>query len=124
MRKSVRLAPNASFSRTIRPASSSTVRGCASSLLFLPICPAVAPRPVLPPCGVPWNTFPAVAYNATGYGVVAWLRTRPTSQDKSGTDNAIQAVTVSPAGKIGRVLTITPKGNQGGRRRRRGCRVE
>jgi hypothetical protein len=66
----------------------------------------------LTPCGVPWNIFPAVAYNANGYGVVAWLRTAPTSQDKSGTDNAIQAVTVSPAGKIGRVLTITPKGNQ------------
>jgi hypothetical protein len=51
-------------------------------------------------CRGPWNIFPAVAYNATGYGVVAWLRT---------TDNAIQAVTVSPAGKIGPVRTVTPK---------------
>jgi hypothetical protein len=57
----------------------------------------------LTPCGDPSAIFPAVAYNARGYGVVAWLRT---------SDNAIQAVTVSPAGKIGRVLTITPKGNQ------------
>jgi hypothetical protein len=53
-------------------------------------------------CG-PWNVFPAVAYNATGYGVVAWLRT---------SDNAIQAVTVSPAGKIGPVRTVSPKNNQ------------
>ena len=57
----------------------------------------------LTPCRSPSMIFPAVAYNATGYGVVAWLRT---------TDNAIQAVTVSPAGKIGRVLTVTPKNNQ------------
>jgi hypothetical protein len=56
----------------------------------------------LTPCGDPSMIFPAVAYNATGDGVVAWLRT---------TDDAIQAVTVSPAGKIGRVLTVTPKGN-------------
>src|SRR5262249_19167891 len=33
-------------------------------------------------CRGPWMIFPAVAYNANGYGVVAWLRT---------TDNAIQA---------------------------------
>lgn len=57
----------------------------------------------LTPCRGPWMIFPAVAYNASGYGVVAWLRT---------TDNAIQAVRVSPAGKIGRVRTITPKNNQ------------
>jgi hypothetical protein len=56
----------------------------------------------LTPCGDPSMIFPAVAYNATGYGVVAWLRT---------TDDAIQAVTVSPAGKISRVLTVTPKSN-------------
>jgi hypothetical protein len=55
------------------------------------------------PCRSPTMIFPAVAYNATSYGVVAWLRT---------TDDAIQAVTVSPAGKIGRVLTITPKTNE------------
>lgn len=54
-------------------------------------------------CRGPGMIFPAVAYNSRGYGVVAWLRT---------TDNAIQAVTVSPARKIGRVLTVTPKGNQ------------
>jgi hypothetical protein len=46
----------------------------------------------LTPCRGPWMIFPAVAYDATGHGVVAWLRT---------TDNAIQAMTVSPAGKIG-----------------------
>jgi hypothetical protein len=57
----------------------------------------------LTPCKSPTMIFPAVAYNANGYGVVAWLRT---------TDNAIQAVTVSPAGKVGRVLTVTPKNNQ------------
>jgi hypothetical protein len=57
----------------------------------------------LTPCRGPWMIFPAVASNATGYGVVAWLRT---------TDNAIQAVTVSPTGKIGPVLTVTPKNNQ------------
>jgi hypothetical protein len=57
----------------------------------------------LTPCDSPTMVFPAVAYNAAGYGVVAWLRT---------TDNAIQAVTVSPAGKIGPVLTVTPKNNQ------------
>lgn len=57
----------------------------------------------LTPCDSPTMIFPAVAYNATGYGVVAWLRV---------TDNAIQAVTVSPAGKIGRVLTVTPKNNE------------
>jgi hypothetical protein len=55
------------------------------------------------PCRGPWMIFPAVARDATGYGVVAWLRT---------TDDAIQAVTVSPTGKIGRVLTVTPKNNQ------------
>lgn len=57
----------------------------------------------LTPCRGPWMIFPAVASNATGYGVVAWLRT---------TDDAIQAVTVSPTGKIGPVLTVTPKNNQ------------
>jgi hypothetical protein len=57
----------------------------------------------LTPCRGPWMIFPAVAYNANGYGVVAWLRI---------TDDAIRAVTVSPAGKIGRVLTVTPKKNQ------------
>src|SRR5262249_44544473 len=34
------------------------------------------------PCRSPSMIFPAVAYNASGYGVVAWLRT---------TDDAIQA---------------------------------
>ncbi len=57
----------------------------------------------LTPCRGPWMIFPAVADNAAGYGVVAWLRT---------TDSAIEAVTVSPAGKIGPVLTVTPKDNQ------------
>lgn len=57
----------------------------------------------LTPCRGPWMIFPAVAYNSSGYGVVAWLRT---------TDDAIQAVTVSSAGKIGRVHTVTPKDNQ------------
>jgi hypothetical protein len=56
----------------------------------------------LTPCGGPSMIFPAVAYNATGDGVVAWLRT---------SDDAIQAATVSPTGKIGRVLTVTPKNN-------------
>jgi hypothetical protein len=59
----------------------------------------------LTPCKSPVMIFPAVAYNAVGYGVVAWLRTTQTS-------NSIQAVTVSPAGKISRVLTVTPKNNQ------------
>lgn len=57
----------------------------------------------LTPCSGPWMIFPAVAYNPAGYGVVAWLRAK---------DDAIQAVTVSPAGKIGPVLTVTPKNNQ------------
>jgi hypothetical protein len=57
----------------------------------------------LTPCSGPEMIFPAVAYNPAGYGVVAWLRAK---------DDAIQAVTVSPAGKIGPVLTVTPKGNQ------------
>lgn len=57
----------------------------------------------LTPCRGPWMIFPAVAYDASGHGVVAWLRT---------TDNAIQAVTVSPTGKIGPVRTVTPKNNQ------------
>lgn len=57
----------------------------------------------LTPCSGPEMIFPAVAYNPTGYGVVAWLRAK---------DDAIQAVTVSPTGKIGPVLTITPKNNQ------------
>jgi len=57
----------------------------------------------LTPCRGPWMIFPAVAYNSAGSGIVAWLRT---------TDDAIQAVTVSPSGKIGPVLTVTPKNNQ------------
>src|SRR5262249_185666 len=48
----------------------------------------------LTPCRSPTMIFAAVASNASGYSVVAWLRT---------TDDAIQAVTVSPAGKIGRI---------------------
>lgn len=57
----------------------------------------------LTPCPGPNMVFPAVASNAAGYSVVAWLQV---------SDNAIQAVTISPTGKIGRVLTVTPKDNQ------------
>lgn len=57
----------------------------------------------LTPCTGPGMVFPAVASNAAGFGVVAWLRT---------TDNAIQAVTVSPTGTVGPVRTITPANNQ------------
>lgn len=55
----------------------------------------------LTPCG-PWTSFPVVASNASGYGIAAWI---------SSTDT-IQARTISPAGKLGPLLTVTPKYNQ------------
>jgi hypothetical protein len=58
----------------------------------------------LTPCGHPWTSFPVVASNASGYGIAAWIYNPST--------DAIQARTISPTGKLGPLLTVTPKGYQ------------
>ena len=56
----------------------------------------------LTPCGHPWTSFPVVASNASGYRIAAWIYNTDT----------IQARTISPTGKLGPLLTVTPKNYQ------------
>lgn len=53
-------------------------------------------------CGQPGTVFPVVASNASGYGIAAWI---------SDTTAALQARMISPAGKLGPLITVTPKGH-------------
>lgn len=64
----------------------------------------LGPVEQLTQCDHPWTSFPVVASNARGYGIAAWIFNPST--------DAIQARTISPAGKPGPLRTVTRKGDQ------------